>query len=164
MGQCFLLQAACYQLYQLLKNTSFICRRDATCRAPCAYENYCAWCMRLPCITTDLHMNMNAFTNVKFLCHCVMYSPACSGILAYRTLPLGKEMNKKVHNAWMFLAVILVSLGLWAVFKASAALLLSPNKPCTTTICSRDHVFANSDFSRTVTVKTNAYECGTQRQ
>ncbi|CAM9343304.1 unnamed protein product, partial [Hapterophycus canaliculatus] len=39
------------------------------------------------------------------------------GILAYRTLPLGKKTNKMIHNAAMLLAVILVSIGLWAVFQ-----------------------------------------------
>ncbi|CAM9236903.1 unnamed protein product [Ascophyllum nodosum] len=39
------------------------------------------------------------------------------GILAYRTLPLSKEINKMIHNALMFLAVVLISLALWAVFQ-----------------------------------------------
>ncbi|CAM9195193.1 unnamed protein product [Ectocarpus sp. 12 AP-2014] len=39
------------------------------------------------------------------------------GILAYRTLSLERETNKMIHNACMFVAVILVSLGLIAVFQ-----------------------------------------------
>ncbi|CBN75190.1 conserved unknown protein [Ectocarpus siliculosus] len=39
------------------------------------------------------------------------------GILAYRTLSLEREVNKMIHNACMFTAVILVSLGLIAVFQ-----------------------------------------------
>lgn len=44
------------------------------------------------------------------------------GILAYRTLNLGKEVNKKIHNACMLVAAILVSLGLYAVFEVSVCL------------------------------------------
>ncbi|CAM9314981.1 unnamed protein product [Pylaiella littoralis] len=39
------------------------------------------------------------------------------GILAYRALPMSRETNKVFHNAFMFTAVILVSLGLYAVFE-----------------------------------------------
>lgn len=39
------------------------------------------------------------------------------GILAFRTLPLSREENKVFHNACMFTAVVLVSLGLYAVFQ-----------------------------------------------
>lgn len=42
-----------------------------------------------------------------------------AGILAYRTLPLGKDTNKILHNVFMFTAAVLISLGLWAVFAVS---------------------------------------------
>lgn len=45
------------------------------------------------------------------------------GILAYRTLSLERETNKMIHNACMFAAVILVSLGLIAVFQVPSDLL-----------------------------------------
>ncbi len=39
------------------------------------------------------------------------------GILAFRSLPLGRAENKIFHNACMFTAAVLVSLGLYAVFQ-----------------------------------------------
>lgn len=44
-----------------------------------------------------------------------------TGILSYRTLMyLSRETRKKLHNFFMFLAVVLISLGLWAVFEVIA--------------------------------------------
>lgn len=39
------------------------------------------------------------------------------GILAFRTLPLSRAENKIFHNVCMFTAVVLVSLGMYAVFQ-----------------------------------------------
>ena len=60
-----------------------------------------------------------AMTCLAFIarrCHFFCVLPR-EGILAYRTLPLSKEINKMIHNALMFLAVVLISLALWAVFQ-----------------------------------------------
>lgn len=43
--------------------------------------------------------------------------PLLEGILAFRSLPLGRAENKIFHNACMFTAAVLVSLGLYAVFQ-----------------------------------------------
>ncbi|CAM9361551.1 unnamed protein product, partial [Discosporangium mesarthrocarpum] len=46
-----------------------------------------------------------------------MVTAFTQAILAYRTLPLGKETNKKIHGAFMLLACVFITLGLVAVFQ-----------------------------------------------
>lgn len=66
--------------------------------------------------TTQVAPVFVTFSNLSFIFSPLSpFSP--EGILAFRTLSLSREENKVFHNVCMFTAVILVSLGLYAVFQ-----------------------------------------------
>lgn len=95
-------------------------------------------CLCVPCNALQLRSwnekirkSAGASSNAMCLHHKAFtlgFPPAtCAGILSYRTpMNLSRESRKRLHSFFQLLAVVLVSLGLWAVFEVSAVLSIAP--------------------------------------